>query len=55
MHVLTSYLSETTDEMDVYIEKQLDSKKKADEPSSGSGGAEANGPTPQLAMKETRL
>lgn len=47
-------ISETTDEMDVYIEKQLDQKKKPEEPSGGSGG-EPDGPTPQLAIKETRL
>jgi hypothetical protein len=48
--------SDNNDEMDDYIEAQLDKKKtqKAEDGGSVSGG-ETDGPTPSLAMKGTKL
>lgn len=56
-------LSDNNDEMDDYIEAQLDKKKPNKGGEGGSGGGptpqavegQTDGPSPSLAMKETKL
>jgi AFG3 family protein len=41
--------------MDDYIEQQLDGDQAAKKEESSEEGGEGDGPTPQLAMKATKL